>query len=142
MTFISWTRQAQNYWPVTQGAKGVFIRAFLPMARNFSGCKDRPDLRQFWNLMLGDFAVVNGAPLVTNIQALPPCENNDFCETGGFTTDDSTVLFTGNLDGQPTDGIDIYSYNLTTGVLTNLTNSPTIGTSSRRRCRTRTRSFG
>ena len=112
----------QNYWPVTQGAKGVLHPRF-----SHDGTKllwvQRGD-GNFWNLMLGDFAVVNGAPLVTNIQALPPCANNDFCETGGFTTDDSTVLFTGNLDGQPTDGIDIYSYNLTTGVLTNLTNSP------------------
>lgn len=112
----------KNYWAVTSGAKGILHPRFshdgtklLWVQRTFAN---------FWNLMLGDYAVINGVPQVTNIQSLPPCAGDVFCETGGFSYDDSAVYFTSNLDGQQSTGIDIYSYNLTTGKLVNLTNSP------------------
>ncbi len=80
---------------------------------------------QRYNLILADFAVVNGVPTISNLQSLAPCASGQyFCEGGTFSLDDSTVFFTGTLDGQPKTGLDIYSYNLVTGATANLTNSP------------------
>ncbi len=115
----------KNYWPVTNQAAGILHPRFSPDGTKLLWVQRTGQaFSNYWNLMLGDFAVNNGVPQVTNIQSLPPCQNNVFCETGGFSTDGDTVFFTGNLDGQAETGIDIYSYNLQSGVLTNLTNSP------------------
>jgi Tol biopolymer transport system component len=82
---------------------------------------------QYWNLMLADFSTPRGVPELSNIQSLPPCASNTvFCETGDFSRDDSTIFFTGVLDNQPLAGMDIYSYELGTGNLKNLTNSPNL----------------
>lgn len=81
---------------------------------------------QLYNMILADFSVdANGVPSISNLTSLPPCASGQyFCEGGTFSLDDSTVFFTGTLDGQQKTGLDIYSYNLNTGVTTNLTNSP------------------
>ena len=113
----------QNYWPVTQNAKGVLHPRF-----SHSGNQLLWVQRTFgnnWNLMLGDFAVVNNAPQVTNIQSLSPCADNVFCETGGFSLDDSAVLFTHSSASGSDTVFDIYSYNLTSQITSNLTNSVT-----------------
>ena len=111
----------QHYWPVTQNAKGVLHPRF-----SHSGNQLLWVQRSFgnnWNLMLGDFAVVDNVPQVTNIQSLPPCQDNVFCETGGFSLDDSAVLFTHSSASGVATVFDIYSYNLSTQVTLNLTNS-------------------
>ena len=112
----------KNYWPVTSNAPGVLHPRF-----SFDGTKllwVQRTTGNNWNLMLGQFSVVGGVPQVANIQSLPPCQSGVFCETGGFSTDGNTVFFTSDLGGQGGAGIDIYSYNLQTHVLTDLTNSP------------------
>lgn len=115
----------KNYWPVTQNAPGVLHPRFSHDGNRLLWVqRTSAPLSNAWNLMLADFSIVNNAPQITNIQSLPPCQQNVFCETGGFSADDSAVFFTGALDGQGMDGIDIYSYNLSTRALVNLTNSP------------------
>ncbi len=111
----------QNYWPVTQNSKGVLHPRFshngsqlLWVERTFANN---------WQLMLADFAIINGVPQVTNVQSLRPCQNNVFCETGGFSLDDSAVYFTHSGDSGISTALDIYSYNLATQVTTNLTHS-------------------
>jgi uncharacterized protein (TIGR03437 family) len=113
----------KNYWPVTQNAKGILHPRF-----SHSGNQLLWVQRTFannWNLMLADFAIVNGAPQVANVQALPPCQDNVFCETGGFSADDTTVFFTHSAAAGGATVLDIYSYNLSSQVTTNLTNTVT-----------------
>ena len=115
----------KNYWQVTYDAPGVLHPRFSHDGNHLLWVqRSSAPLSNDWTLMLANFTVVNNIPQVTNIQSLPPCQQNVFCETGGFSFDDSAVFFTGALDGQSIDGIDIYSYNLTSGLLSNLTNSP------------------
>lgn len=110
----------ENYWPVTQNAKGVLHPRFSHSGNQLLWVQRT--IANNWNLMLADFAVVNNVPQVTNIQSLPPCASGVFCETGGFSADDSTVFFTHSTSNGST-VYDIYSYNLSTQVTTNLTNS-------------------
>ncbi len=112
----------KNYWPVTKNAPGVLHPRFSPDGTKLLWVQRTTGNN--WNLMLGQFSVVGNVPQVTGVQSLPPCQNDVFCETGGFSTDGNTVFFTSDLDGQGEAGIDIYSYNLQTKALTNLTNSP------------------
>lgn len=115
-----------QYWPVTSQAAGVLHPRFSPDGTKILWVqRTSQTFSNYWNLMLGNFSVAqDGTPQVTNIVSLPPCQNNVFCETGGFSVDGETVFFTGTLDGQSETGLDIYSYNLQTGALANLTNSP------------------
>lgn len=77
-----------------------------------------------WELRVADFSVENGVPTLRNVQAYRPGTRPDFYESHGFTLDDNKIIFSGNPDGQSTDGIDIYTMDLATQQLVNLTNSP------------------
>src|SRR5206468_917579 len=73
-------------------------------------------------------AAVNSPSSVTLLQTLAPGSqcSGPFYETHGFSLDDSTIFFSGNPQTGCLRvlGYDIYSYNLNTSTLTNLTNSP------------------
>ncbi len=125
----------KNYWQMTNaspdpstpsGIGGVLHERFSHDGTKILWGQALPGSSgQLYNLFLADFAVTNGVPAISNIQNLAPCASGKyFCEGGTFSLDDSTIFFTGVLDGQPKTGLDIYSYNLNTGVLANLTNSP------------------
>ncbi len=122
----------KNYWRLTSASPGA-IGGVLHPRFSHDGTKllwtqAVPGTSgRFWNLLLADFAVSNGVPGISNVQSLPPCASGTvFCESGDFSHDDTTVFFTGALDGQPFEGMDIYSYGLSTQKLTNLTNSPSL----------------
>jgi Tol biopolymer transport system component len=74
-----------------------------------------------WVLKLAKFAIVNGAPVISDIQTLNP-GNLLFNEAHGFSPDGSTIIFTGSNDSPSYNDGEIYTYNLQTKVLKQLTN--------------------
>lgn len=78
-----------------------------------------------WQLKLGDFVVSpSGVPSVRNIRTYTPGAQKYYYEPHGFSPDDKTLFFMGDLEpGQSPLGMDIYSLDLTTNKLTNLTNT-------------------
>jgi uncharacterized protein (TIGR03437 family) len=79
-----------------------------------------------WELAIGTFSVSSsGVPSVTNIQYYTPGAQKLYYEPHGFSLDDTTLFFMGDLQaGTSQFGMDIYSFNLETQVLTDLTNTP------------------
>lgn len=118
----------KTFWRVTTDAGGVLHPHFSHKGNKLLWSERTSALplpSGTWVLRLGDFTVSNGVPSVTNIQTLTPGgERSFFYESHGFSPDDSTIYFSGNLDGQSQNGIDIYSFNLQTRELLNLTNTP------------------
>jgi Tol biopolymer transport system component len=77
-----------------------------------------------WSLRVADFVVVNGVPGVRNERTLQPGAQNKLYETHGFSADGRSIIFSGNLErGQSEFHGDIYTFNLASGELKNLTNS-------------------
>ncbi len=77
-----------------------------------------------WALKLADFSLPGGEPTVTNLRTLRPGRAPRFYESHGISPDGRKILFSGNPDGQDELGIDIYTYDLKTGELRNLTSTP------------------
>ena len=77
-----------------------------------------------WALEVADFSIANGVPSISNIRQFQPGQQHQFYESHGFTPDGSKIIFSGNLEpGQATTGVDIYTFDLASGALTNLTNT-------------------
>lgn len=111
-----------QYWQVTHQVPGILHPHF-----SHDGTKlmwSQHTTGRAWAIMLGDVSISNNVPSVTNIQAIPPCASGVFCESHGFSRDDSTMFFSGTLNGQNESGLDIYSYNISSRTVTNLTNTP------------------
>ncbi len=63
-----------------------------------------------WVMRVGEFSSGRGIARVRGVKALEPGEHRAFYEVGSFTPDDRAVLFAANLlEGQPIDGIDLYT---------------------------------
>jgi hypothetical protein len=78
-----------------------------------------------WALKVGDFTVADGAPRLDNVRQYQPGSQRRFYESHGFTPDGRRVLFSGNLEsGQSESGMDVYSLDLATGGIANLTGTP------------------
>ena len=77
-----------------------------------------------WELKLAKFSSESGTPKLSDIQTLRPGKRPEFFESHGFTKDDRRIIFTANSEPNQ-DGLtnDIYTYELATGQLTNLTHS-------------------
>ncbi|MCI0476452.1 MAG: alpha/beta hydrolase fold domain-containing protein, partial [Anaerolineales bacterium] len=73
-----------------------------------------------WAIKLGDFAIENGAPRVTNIQTLTP-GNLELYETHGFSPDNRKIIFSTVPPGKYYYDMEIYAYDLTTQQLARLT---------------------
>ncbi len=81
-----------------------------------------------WQLILADFQEVGGVPSFTNLRDITPA-NTDWVEPGNFSSNGTDLVLTADTgfpDHSKVDGQDQYILNLTTGRLTNLTNSPAI----------------
>ncbi len=80
-----------------------------------------------WQLWVADFVDTAGGPSLRNERNITPTGGRGvFYESGGFSPDDSKVIFTADYDianGFPY-GYDLYTLDLATGTLVNLTNSP------------------
>jgi Tol biopolymer transport system component len=79
-------------------------------------------IEETWMLRLADVSTDGNQFSLGNIREIGP--DRAFYESHGFTPDNSHILFTANLDGQEVWGMDIYTYELATGTITNLTQSP------------------
>lgn len=77
-----------------------------------------------WALKIADFTITENGPVIGNIRSFSPGEQHAFCESHGFSFDDTRILFSGNLQkDQPMYGLDIYELDLETQKLTQLTES-------------------
>jgi len=78
-----------------------------------------------WCLKVADFQVLNNEPSLTNVRTLQPGRQHIMYESHGWTADDRAIVFSGNLEpGQKESAGDIYTYDLATEKLTNLTQTP------------------
>jgi hypothetical protein len=75
-----------------------------------------------WVIRVGNFGTARGVARVRNVRTLEPAAQKAFYEVHGFTPDDRSLLITGNLiEGQPIDGLDIYSVEIESGNVLQLT---------------------
>lgn len=79
-------------------------------------------IEETWMLKLADSSTDGNRFTLSNFREIGP--QRAFYESHGFTPDNSQIIFTANLDGQEVWGMDIYTYELATGAITNLTQSP------------------
>jgi uncharacterized protein (TIGR03437 family) len=133
----------QHYWPVPASAtfqphNGGVLHPHFSHGASSQGvmliwAQETSD--GVWEIQQASFTVVNGVPSVTLLQTLAPgaaaqCAGavHPFYETHGFSLDDSTIFFSGNpSEGcAATFGYDVYSYNLNTQTLSNLTDTPAV----------------
>jgi len=84
-----------------------------------------PQIFGSWELAVADWEVgAEGAPLLGHIQYYTPGAVHHYYEPHGFSLDNQTLFFMGNLEpGEARLGMDIYSLELGSGKLTNLTNT-------------------
>src|ERR1700722_13520181 len=87
---------------------------------NPSGC----GFFQCWELAVAGLNEIAGVPSLSSTNIYTPGINHYYYEPHGFSLDNSTVFFMGNLDtGMQAVSMNIYSFNLGTQVLRNLTNT-------------------
>lgn len=77
-----------------------------------------------WSLRVADFAIVDGTPQIRRERVLQPGRQKEMYESHGFSPDGRWVIFSGNLEPrQDFIHADIYTLNLDTNELRNLTNT-------------------
>lgn len=77
-----------------------------------------------WKLMIADFVISNnGVPSLHNIQDISP-PNAHLLEAHGFSPDSKILLFTGDMEQTHKWDMDIWSKNIFSGEITNLTKGP------------------
>ena len=76
----------------------------------------------YWKLKVADFAIDETGPVLSNIREYEP-GGPAFYENHGFSSDGSSILFSSNFgrEGSALRNNDIYSMNLSTGAVTQLT---------------------
>ena len=74
------------------------------------------------SIKLADFSIDNSTPQVTNIRTLAPA-NLGFYETHGFSVDDKKLIFSGYERGGYFYDMDIYTLDLSTGTVEQLTDN-------------------
>jgi hypothetical protein len=79
-----------------------------------------------WELAVAAWSETGGVPSIGAPSYYSPGANNYYYEPHGFSIDNQTVFFMGNLTpGMEEYAMNIYSFNLQTSTLTNLTNTLT-----------------
>ena len=79
-----------------------------------------------WVIRVGDFTSARGVARVRGVRAFEPAAQKAFYEIHSFTPDDRGVLLSGNLiEGQPIDGLDLYTMRLDNEHVQQLTKSLT-----------------
>jgi Tol biopolymer transport system component len=77
-----------------------------------------------YRLQIADFVVDSeGVPSLQNVQDVTPA-GGTFVEAHGFSPDGQRLIFTGDMENSHTWGMDIYTMDLASGEVTNLTRSP------------------
>ena len=109
------TDGAMSPWFSADGSKLLWTRLVAPASN------ENP--WGLYRLMVADFVETNGVPSLANIRDITPA-GAKFVEPHGFSPDGRTVLFTGDMENTHNWGMDIWSTDLATGALKNLTKSP------------------
>lgn len=79
----------------------------------------------YWRMSVADFVVgPGGVPRLANERDVTP-SGGVFFESGGFAPTGNTLIFSADLGLTTPYGLDIWTLDLTTGQLTNLTGTPT-----------------
>ena len=118
--------QGQRFWQITQNADAVLHPHFSHAGDKLMWAERLTPIPPNWVIKLADVVIQNGVPTVQNIRQIAPGPPASFYETHCFSPDDKIIYFSANLEPrQPIPGIDQYAYELATGKLTNLTNTPT-----------------
>lgn len=80
----------------------------------------------YWRIMIADFKVTPTEPKLDNLQSIEP-GGKGYYEPHGFSQDGKRIIFSGAMDPKKSQAIlDIYTYDLSSHVLTNLTKSDDI----------------
>jgi Tol biopolymer transport system component len=110
--------------PVNANSKTI-LPMFSPNERLLEWTEASPvGGNRYWVIKIAQFNVDSvGKPYLTNIQTLSPGGyfTQEFIETGGFSADSSTMLFTSDFQTRQFLASQIYSLNLATGAITRLT---------------------
>ncbi|NTV30737.1 hypothetical protein HGA91_02015 [candidate division WWE3 bacterium] len=75
-----------------------------------------------WSIKLASIQFNNQTPYISTIQDLRP-GNLYFYETHGFSPDGQSIIFSGFKEGQSYMDLEVYTYNLSTGVINQLTSN-------------------
>lgn len=121
------TSDGSQMWQLTHvtAGQGVLHAHFNPSGNLlvWANKVDYTGPDQQWVINIANLTWVAGVPSLTNIRTYAPFGTNLFYETFGFSPDGSTIIFSAGSPSQQT--LNIYTYNLSTQVLTNLTNTGT-----------------
>lgn len=80
----------------------------------------------YWKIMIADFVITSNNVKLENIKTFEP-GGKGYYEPHGFSPDDNRIIFSAAIDPVKTQvNLDIYTFDLTTHILTNLTNSDDI----------------
>lgn len=133
------TPDGRNAWPLTR-YETEYARPRAVLHPHFSGDGNRlfwaeaigdpgpPDDSGYpwgvWQLAVADFLVVDGVPVLRNLQHHMPGDRVAFYRAQGFAPGDRYLLLAANPEqAQPLNGMDIYEYDLHSGRLARLTKS-------------------
>ena len=119
-------RDGSAAWPLRQVAAGEatlhpqFSRAGTRLI--WSEKIGLDGANELWTIKLADLVWSGGQPQLANIVDIAPFGTRMLYEASGFTSGDARIVFAA---GDPSHGeLDIYTYELATGEVRNLTNSP------------------
>jgi len=128
------TKDGKHYWKLTDitsthsNQKGVVNPKFSPNGKKIlwagnTGKYPKNSICGERSLYIADFTLNNNKPSIYNIEKLKFNKpQNDYYTSHGFSPDGKKILFSANLNkNQPAYSMDLYSYDLKTKKLTNLT---------------------
>lgn len=128
-------REGETFWKLTNlptrytDPRGVVSPDFSPDRSKvvWSGNTGDYPRESVWGrhaVYLADFEMEGGKPKLTNQQTLQPGPRPDFYRSHGFSPDGNKLLFSSNLqERQRVAGMDLYTLDMRTQELTNLTRS-------------------
>jgi len=133
------TPDGEKVWQLThhktdlRRPKGIIHPQFSPDGRTlvWAEALGRYPLRKGyewgeWAIAASDFTTAKGVPALKNLRTYRPGHRKSFYETHDFSPDGANLLFSGNLEyGQPLNGLDIYTLDLSTGAARRLTKTLT-----------------
>jgi len=128
-------RDGERYWQLTYHSTSIYDtkaviypRFSRDGERLFWAERERDSetgKRGAWVLNIAEFEFEGEIPVLKNREKIRLSDNDCFYQSHDFNDDRTEILFSGNLEeGYKENGLDIYRYNLDTGELMNLTNSP------------------
>jgi Tol biopolymer transport system component len=119
------TADGSRFWPLTTIAAGMAtLHPQFSHSGNRLAWAERVGFEgssELWVMRLAEFVWNDDTPALANVVEVAPLGRQLFYETHGFTADDAALLFSA---GDPqTASLDIYTYDLSTATLRNLTNT-------------------